>query len=98
MQTDPWTFSQLLDQKQIYARNAPLALIGLQTDLRNNPDQSNIISTEEAKARAKSLGVRYAECSALSGEGVEDVFKLLTWMAVYNEQGTRFRLGRCVIC
>ncbi len=89
---------QLLDQKQIYAPNAPLALIGLQIDLRNNPDQSNIISTEEAKARAKSLGVRYAECSALSGEGVEDVFKLLTWMAVYSEQGTRSRLGRCIIC
>ena len=89
---------QLLDQKQRYVPNIPLALIGLQTDLRNNPDQSNIISTEEAKARANSLGVRYAECSALSGEGVEDVFRLLAWLTVYGEQRTRFRLGRCIVC
>ena len=98
MQTNPWMLPQLLNQKQKYAPNAPLALIGLQTDLRNNPDQSNIISTEEAKALAKSFGVRYAECSALSGEGVEDVSRLLTWMAVYSEQGARFRFGRCIIC
>ena len=98
MQTNPWMLPQLLDQKQSFVPNTPLVLVGLQTDLRNNPDHSNIISMEEAKARADSLGVRYAECSALSGEGVEDVFKLLAWIAVYGEQRTRFRLGRCIIC
>ena len=73
-------------------------LVGLQTDLRNNQEKSNIISTEEAKTRAKSLGIRYAECSAHSGEGVEDVFKLIIWTAVYGEQESTFRLGRCIIC
>ena len=67
-----------------YVPNAPVALIGLQTDLRDDPNQSNLISTEEAKA--------------LSGEGVEDVFKLLTWIAVNGEQRPRFRFGRCIIC
>ena len=73
-------------------------LVGLQADLRNNPSNLNIISMEEAEARAESLGVRYAECSALSGEGVEDVFKLLIWTAVYGEQQSTFRSGRCIIC
>ena len=73
-------------------------LVGLQTDLKNNPDNSNIISTEEAKTRAKSLGVRYAECSALSSEGVEDVLKLLIWTAMYGQQRSTFRLGKCIIC
>ncbi|VVT49571.1 uncharacterized protein SAPINGB_P002335 [Magnusiomyces paraingens] len=65
----------------------PVLLVGLKKDLRTNPvaveevrkRSSYFVSPEEAQQVAKEIGARrYLECSALTGEGVDDIFEVAT--------------------
>lgn len=65
----------------------PIVLVGLKKDLRTDPQaieevrkrSSQFVSAQEAERIAKEIGAkRYLECSALTGEGVDDVFEVAT--------------------
>lgn len=62
-----------------YCPQAPIILVGLKSDLKKDEDPRNIVSREEAQRIADVIGAKkYMECSALSGEGVDDVFEVAT--------------------
>lgn len=66
-----------------YCPNAPIILIGLKKDLRllgpTDPQFKNLVSYEDAQQVARQIGAKkFLECSALTGEGVDDVFELAT--------------------
>jgi len=61
--------------------DTPILLVGLKSDLRSDsktnlpgPEQK-MVSKESANALAKELGVFYKECSALTQEGLKEVFE-----------------------
>ena len=68
---------------QHYAPGVPFLLVGTKTDLRDDPDvQATLrmrglqsVSQAEAEELASALGShQYIECSAMTCEGVKDVF------------------------
>lgn len=64
-----------------FCPDAPIILVGLKKDTRRikglPPDQ--LVSIDEAQQVARHIGAKkYMECSALTGEGVDDVFELAT--------------------
>lgn len=66
-----------------YCPSARVILVGLKNDLRgksdNNHSNNELVSQEEAEKVAKSIGAkRYLECSALTGQGVDEVFEIAT--------------------
>lgn len=66
-----------------YCPDAPIILVGLKRDLRNlKPGDSkymDLVSHEEAQQVARQIGAKkLLECSALTGEGVDDVFEMAT--------------------
>jgi len=67
--------------------NVPVLLVGLKKDLRTHPAaieemrkrSTPFITPQEAETIARQIGARrYLECSALTGEGVDDVFEVAT--------------------
>ncbi|SCU97345.1 LAMI_0F09714g1_1 [Lachancea mirantina] len=62
-----------------YCPHAPIILVGLKKDLRKTGSGKHMVSAAEAEQVAKAIGAkRYVECSALTGEGVDDVFEAAT--------------------
>lgn len=62
-----------------YCPQAPIVLVGLKKDLKANEDPNNIVTRQEAENVAMVIGAKkYMECSALTGEGVDDVFEVAT--------------------
>lgn len=66
-----------------YCPDAPIILVGLKKDLRDsqksNATHIEFVKVEDAQQVAKQIGAKkYMECSALTGEGVDDVFELAT--------------------
>ncbi|KAK3994458.1 P-loop containing nucleoside triphosphate hydrolase protein [Cladorrhinum sp. PSN332] len=77
-----------------FCSNQPIILVGLKKDLRQ--DRSTIdwlarqsqrpISSEEGENVARQIGAsKYLECSALTGEGVREVFEWATRLALEYE-------------
>ncbi|CAG2068877.1 unnamed protein product, partial [Timema podura] len=53
--------------------NVPIVLVATKTDLRE--DDPDCVSTAEGrKMKQKIRAARYAECSAINGEGLQEVF------------------------
>lgn len=65
-----------------YCPDAPIILVGLKKDLKqikNSSKQQDMVSVEDAQQVARQIGAKKVmECSALTGEGVDDVFELAT--------------------
>lgn len=67
-----------------YCPDAPIILVGLKKDLRSSrngagDEGEKFVNATDAQQVAKQIGAkRYLECSALTGEGVDDVFELAT--------------------
>eukprot|EP00484_Ammonia_sp_Unknown_P019127 CAMPEP_0197032500 /NCGR_PEP_ID=MMETSP1384-20130603/11172_1 /TAXON_ID=29189 /ORGANISM="Ammonia sp." /LENGTH=195 /DNA_ID=CAMNT_0042462177 /DNA_START=61 /DNA_END=648 /DNA_ORIENTATION=- len=59
-----------------YAANTPVILVGTKTDLREKEEfQHQSVSTEQGEKLAKEIGANtYCECSALTQDGLKDVF------------------------
>ncbi|XP_077293395.1 cdc42 homolog [Arctopsyche grandis] len=67
-----------------YSSGTPFIIVGTKTDLRNDPSEEKknlknskdkCIQSKEGEKMAKKLNaVKYVECSALTQEGVENVF------------------------
>lgn len=67
----------------LHAPDVPILLVGTKGDLRDNPGMisklksrgMNVVSKEQAEQLAKDIGAtKYMECSALTQNGLKDVF------------------------
>ncbi|KAJ6495265.1 small GTPase Cdc42 [Mycena sanguinolenta] len=67
-----------------HCRDVPFLIVGTQIDLRDDPEvvkklarmKQHFISTDEGERLAYELGAaKYVECSALTQEGLNDVFE-----------------------
>ncbi|CAR27377.1 hypothetical protein ZYGR_0I06510 [Zygosaccharomyces rouxii] len=64
-----------------FCPDAPIILVGLKKDLRQIKGslQNELVSIDEAQQVARHIGAKkYLECSALTGDGVDDVFEIAT--------------------
>ncbi|CAI5012036.1 CPS_HP_G0084950.mRNA.1.CDS.1 [Saccharomyces cerevisiae] len=72
------------DEALRYCPDAPIVLVGLKKDLRQEAHfkenaTDEMVPIEDAKQVARAIGAKkYMECSALTGEGVDDVFEVAT--------------------
>ncbi|AMD21556.1 HFL300Wp [Eremothecium sinecaudum] len=71
---EKWTVEALR-----YCPNAPIILVGLKNDLRKDDNTKHTVDPNQAMEVLRAIGAKkYMECSALTGEGVDDVFELAT--------------------
>lgn len=83
-----------------FCEGVPIILIATKTDLRQDSRALDLlkaqgrhpVTREEGESVARKIGARYAEVSAMKGEGVEQVFDLALKEAMKNQGG----LGRFV--
>lgn len=67
-----------------FCEGTPLVLVGTKTDLRGDDHTRRMlsaqglkpISTEQGAEYAKTIGAKYTECSAKTGDGLKEVFQL----------------------
>jgi hypothetical protein len=81
-------------------------LVGLKKDLREDlfakekmlKKGPQFINPSESAELARLCGaVKYLECSSLNGEGVDDLFKVATRMALLTVNRRENKDGRCII-
>jgi Rho family protein len=86
--------------------NVPVILVGLKKDLRTDPvaidemrrKSTEFVSPTHADQVAKDMGARrYLECSALTGEGVDDVFEIATRASLLVRSTPEPSGGCCII-
>jgi len=89
---------------QHHCPDVPIILVGTKSDLRNDPNMTQqlaskglrMVSLEEAGSRAREVGaVCYMECSALTQEGLKNVFDEAIRAALNKKQPKQE--GCCVI-
>lgn len=70
-----------------YCANAPYLLIGLKKDLRTNTKSKRFVQYSQAELVADQIGAKtYLESSALTGEGVDDIFEFATRTSLLNNE------------
>jgi len=70
--------------------NAPIILVGCKMDLRENPSvieylaklKESPVQFEEGEALAKKYGAKFLECSSLTNENIQDIFRRAAKLAV----------------
>mmetsp|Transcript_10891 Transcript_10891/g.21562 ORF Transcript_10891/g.21562 Transcript_10891/m.21562 type:complete len:214 (+) Transcript_10891:79-720(+) len=90
-----------------HAPGVPVVLCGTKSDLRSNKEllrklearREKVLSFEDGTALALKIGAaHYVECSALTGDGMENVEKLCTQVAYAHLTGKKKTKGsRCVV-
>lgn len=97
--------NQWVEEANERCPNVPIILVGLKKDLRGDPvaieemrkKSLNFVPCKDGNDMAHSVGARkYLECSALTGEGVDDVFEAATRAALLTMEGGEGN-GCCVI-
>ncbi|KIJ30754.1 hypothetical protein M422DRAFT_36466 [Sphaerobolus stellatus SS14] len=75
---------QCFEEFNFYNRNnIPYVLVGCQSDKRGHHDNEEEVSVDEARWTALEIGaVAYFECSAVTGEGVDDLFQKCSEIAL----------------
>ncbi|GEQ66357.1 hypothetical protein JCM33374_g20 [Metschnikowia sp. JCM 33374] len=71
--------------------NTPYILIGLKKDLRISvKDRIRFVQTDLGESIAKEIGAkRYMESSALTGEGVDDIFEVATRLSLVHGEAPK---------
>lgn len=86
-----------------HAEGVPFILVGTKADLRTNCEWSDRIvsegvTTEEGHKLKEELGAKeYLECSALTQEGLKNVFDVAIRVALSNKTKPRRPRRKCAI-
>lgn len=88
-----------------FCENTPLLLIGTKVDLRKDDQTRRMlgaqgqttVTPEQGVAVAKAIGARYMECSAKTGQGVQDVFNAALRESMKGKWGKKLKERRCVV-
>ncbi|KAF9080032.1 Rho GTPase [Mortierella sp. AD031] len=97
--------SKWIQEVQVHCPETPVILVGMKKDLRDNQASSTgteakttrFVTTAEAERVAAEIGARnHLECSALTGDGVDDVFEAATRGALTQGNQTQ-ESGCCII-
>merc|ERR1719362_533320 len=72
-------------------KNVPVVLVGTKIDLRGEKEfADSAVSAESGRALAKEVGAEaYCECSALTQEGLSDVFNVVIRAAMEPRKGEK---------
>ncbi|KAK5798803.1 P-loop containing nucleoside triphosphate hydrolase protein [Linnemannia elongata] len=96
--------SKWIQEVQVHCPETPVILVGMKKDLRDDQAASTgaeakttrFVTTAEAERVAAEIGARnHLECSALTGDGVDDVFEAATRGAL--TQGNQSQESGCCI-
>ncbi len=91
---------------QQHAAGVPILLVGTKGDLRNDSNMATtlaqkglkMVTTEEANARAKDIGaLAYHECSALTQEGLKNVFDEAIRASINHQNKKKNSGGGCCV-
>ncbi|KAH0830399.1 P-loop containing nucleoside triphosphate hydrolase protein [Lanmaoa asiatica] len=88
-----------------FCEGTPLILVGTKIDLRRDDQTRRMlsaqgqvpVSTEQGTNVAKEIGAKYVECSAKTGNGVQDVFNLALKESMKGRWGKMVKQRRCVV-
>ncbi|KAJ6454141.1 small GTPase-binding protein [Mycena sanguinolenta] len=90
---------------QHFCSGIPVIVVACKTDLRSNPGviqellktHQRPVPSEEGIAMAQKIKAhKYVECSARTGEGVQEVFESATEAALAYKVGRQDRRRRCI--
>ncbi|KAF9420821.1 Rho GTPase [Podila epigama] len=94
--------SKWIQEVQVHCPETPVILVGMKADLRDGegaadqPKTTRFVTNEEAERVAAEIGARnHLVCSALTGNGVDDVFEAATRGAL--TQGNQSQENGCCI-
>ncbi|CDK26059.1 unnamed protein product [Kuraishia capsulata CBS 1993] len=94
------------DEVSSYCPNTPVILVGLKKDLRPEHEEGEeardydkkYVRSAKGEQVARYIGAKkYLECSALTGEGVDDVFELATRLSLLVTTEKEDSSGCCTI-
>jgi len=90
------SFEEVKHLSQLAQRfETPYIIIGLKKDFRNSDSQMVEVSPEEGRELAHQLRAEgYFECSAKTGEGVDEVFNATIQIGVQNELKAQMNLKK----
>ncbi len=89
-----------------HAPDTPMILVGTKSDLRGDQDMARLlaakgmkmVSEEEGTACAKAMGcVSYMECSAMTQDGLKQVFDTAISVSIKKQKAMRKRSKKCTI-
>jgi len=88
-----------------FCEDTPLLLVGTKIDLRKDDQTRRMlgaqgqttVTPEQGVAVARAIGARYMECSAKTGEGVQDVFNAALHESMKGKWSKKFKQRRCVV-
>jgi len=94
------SFEEVKHLSQLAQRfETPYIIIGLKKDFRNSDSQMVEVSPEEGRELAHQLRAEgYFECSAKTGEGVDEVFDATIQIGVQNELKAQMNLEKKSKC
>lgn len=82
-----------------------MILVGTKTDLRRDEQTKRMlnaqgqtpITPEQGATVAREIGAKYIECSAKTGNGVQEVFSLALKESMRGKWGRIVKQRRCVV-
>lgn len=89
-----------------FCEDTPIILVATKIDLRQDSQTRRMlsaqgqapVSSEQGSNVAKQIGAaRYMECSAKTGEGVQEVFNAALKEALKGKWGKKLKSKRCVV-
>ncbi|KAI0003299.1 signal transducer [Russula compacta] len=88
-----------------FCEGTPLILVATKTDLRRDDNTRRMlaaqgqtpVTTEQGAEVAREIGAKYVECSAKTGNGVQEVFALALRESMRGKWGKIARQRRCVV-
>lgn len=88
-----------------FCEGTPLILVATKTDLRRDEQTRRMlgaqgqttVTPDQGSDMAREIGAKYAECSAKTGDGVQDVFGLALKESMKGKWGKMVKQRRCIV-